>query len=52
MKNRLVWSVALALLVGAGNVQSQAPAKPQAPAFGGNVANIAWGGRVKLITGR
>jgi hypothetical protein len=52
MKHRLVWSVALALLVGAGYVQSQAPAKPQtppkpqAPAFDGDVANIVWGGRV------
>jgi len=57
MKNRLVWSVALALLVGAGFVQSQAPAKPQtlpkpqAPAFDGNVANIVWGGRIESVTG-
>ena len=51
MKHRLVCSVALALVVGAGYVQSQAPAKPQAPAFDGNVANIVWGGRVESITG-
>jgi hypothetical protein len=63
MKHRLVWSVALALLVGAGYVQSQAPAKPQAPptppapakpqapAFDGNIADIVWGGRVESITG-
>ena len=57
MKHRLVCSVALALLAGAGFVQSQAPAKPQtpakpqAPAFDGNVANIVWGGRVESVTG-
>jgi hypothetical protein len=57
MKHRFVWSVALALLVGAGYVQSQAPAKPQAPpkpqapAFDGNVANIVWGGRIESVTG-
>ena len=57
MKHRLVWSVALALLVGAGYVHSQVPAKPQAPAtpqapvFDGNIASIVWGGRVESITG-
>ena len=63
MKHRLAWSVAKALLVGAGYVQSQTPAKPQAPpkppapatpqapVFDGNVANIVWGGRVESTTG-
>ena len=63
MRMRLTGLVVAVLVLAAGFVHSQAPAKPQpaaavqakgaaAPAFDGNVANIAWGGNIESVTGK
>jgi hypothetical protein len=63
MRMRLMGLVVSVLVLAAGFVHSQAPAKPQpaaagqaksaaAQAFDGNVANIVWGGEIESVTGK